>query len=270
MVGPNMSREELTHWLDWADIIHYHNRNKRLEIFKRVPYRKKPGVIQIHSPRLSEDFSPEVKSGLPIAVIAQYHPRQWEKELTYMIPNVLDIYDHIHGYNPRKHRANSPIVGYSPSNWNAKGWDDKGYGLVGPFLKKMCMFKRTIDYQLIVRKPFLEAMHMKQQCHIGIDEVITGSYHLSSLEFLSMGCATFAYLDDLTQGYLKEVVGAYELPWVNVDKDHFQGRFLDMVRNKDWDEYGINSRKWMEKYFDPHKLCSIYRTMYNDILEKQA
>lgn len=272
MVAENLSNDELEAWLDWADVLHFHNRWKRQEIFRRVPftYKNKPSVIQIHSPRFSEDFTEEVKSKKPLAIIAQYHPREWKKELSYIIPNVVDIYDDIHVYNPRKHGHRVPIVGYSPSNWNAKGWDNKGYGFMNDYLKRLEMFQGAIAYQRIIRKPFLEAMLMKQSCHIGVDEVVTGSYHLSSLEFLAMGCATFAYLDEETEAVAKECLGADKLPWLNVREDRFKTVFRHMLQEGSWDNEGIASRKWMEKYYDPKRLCDIYTSMYKDILEKQG
>jgi len=272
MVADDLSNQELKDWLDWADIVHYHNRWKRQEIFKRIPfkYKKKPSVIQIHSPRLSEDFSQEVASKKPLAIISQYHPREWEDDLTYIIPNVVDIYDSVHDCNPDKYGERIPMVGYAPSNWNAKGWDNKGYGFMNDYLKRMDMFKGEISYQRIIRKPWLEAMSLKSSCHIGIDEVMTGSYHLSSIEFLSMGCATFAYLDDKTQKVCKETIGASSLPWINTTKDQFKTAFMKVIREKSWDELGRASRKWMEKYYEPRRLCDIYTSMYKDILKKQG
>lgn len=272
MTTDNLSNDELEYWVDWADILHFHNRWKRQEIFKRIPfkYKKKPSLIQIHSPRLSEDFSQEVASKKPLAIISQYHPREWEKELSYIIPNVVDIYDDAHICNPDKYGDRSPIVGYAPSNWNAKGWDDKGYGFMNDCLKRLEMFKGSITYQRIVRKPWAEAMSMKQACHIGVDEVVTGSYHLSSVEFLAMGCATFAYLDEKTQAVCKEAIGAEELPWLNVKQGQFKSELRKVVQEESWDEKGKASRAWMEKYYDPRRLCDIYTNMYEDILKKQG
>lgn len=272
MVADDMTNDELEYWLDWADILHFHNRWKRQEIFQRVPfkYKKKPSLIQIHSPRLSEDFTQEVKSKKPLAIISQYHPREWKKELKYIIPNVVDIYDDNHICNPSKYGHASPIVGYAPSNWNAKGWDNKGYGFMNDFLKRLEMFKGAITYQRIIRKPWLEAMFMKQSCHVGIDEVVTGSYHLSSLEFLAMGCATFAYLDEQTEAVCKETIGADHLPWINVQESEFKSRFRQLLQEENWDEIGIDSRKWMEKYYDPRRLCEIYTNMYTQVLENQS
>jgi hypothetical protein len=267
MVGMFMKPDEIQSWIDWADVIHYHNRWKRQEIFKRCSFKSKPSVIQIHSPRMSEDFTQEIESGVPIAVIAQYHPREWEGLMRYLIPNVVDIHDEIHCERTRPDFEH-PVVGYAPSNWNAKGWDNKGFGIVNTFLKKRQLFERDIKYKLIAKRPFLEAMKMKKECDLGIDEFMTGSYHLSSLEFLSMGIATVAFLDELTKEAIMDVTGATTLPWIEVTRHNFHSRLNPLLKDRDTLlEMGEISRKWMEKYWNPQALCYHYIQMYEDILE---
>ena len=124
-----LSHESEERIYEWADIIHYHNRWRRQEIFKVLerdpPHR--PAVIQMHSPRNDgEDFSDEVKSGIPLAIIAQYHVRQWP-ELSFIVPNVVDIEDPENKRSRLAEPAHIPVVSYAPSNTNATGWNDKGY-----------------------------------------------------------------------------------------------------------------------------------------------
>lgn len=272
LTGPTLKKSEIIHWFEWADVIHYHNRWRRQEIFNKVSFdhvKNKPSVIQIHSPRLSEDFSDEIESGVPLAIIAQYHPREWEKELSYIVPNMVDLYDGTHEPDYKKYVISSkPRVGYSPSNWNAKGWDNKGYGLTNGLLKRMFMFESKIDYMRIIQKPFLDAMAMKRGCHIGIDEVMTGSYHMSSLEFLAMGCATFAHLDEKTLSAIKEVTGCSNVPWINTDRYKFESVLRKLIKDEMWVDIGKGSRAWMEKYWDPRKLSEIFVNMYSDIMKK--
>jgi hypothetical protein len=135
MVSSMMTNPEITEWIRWADIIHYHNRHGRQQVFSRLGIKPpdKPSVIQIHSPRFSENFTPEVESGVPLAIIAQYHPRQWP-EGKFIVPNVVDITDPVFTPVEDKPVRTRPIVSYAPSNTTAKGWDDKGYAIVRPHL----------------------------------------------------------------------------------------------------------------------------------------
>jgi hypothetical protein len=265
MVGDGMSKEELLKMLDWADIIHFHNRWKRQKIFEflGITPPKKPSVIQLHSPRFSEDFTEEATSGVPLAIIAQYHTRQWS-ELTYVVPNVVDVYDKTYLPMETKPSRGAPVVSYAPSNTNAKGWDDKGYHFLAPHLKRL-KFGREIIYQLIVDKPHAIAMEMKRGADIGIDEIVTGSYHMSALEYMAMGVPCFSHLDGLTTKVVKDLTGADVLPFIDATKDTFLLRLRNMIRTKEYIQLGKDTRKWMETYWDPNILVKHYEDMYDDL-----
>lgn len=263
---------ELLHYLiyEWADILHFHNRYARQEVFKALgtPPPAKPSVIQMHSPRDSEDFSEEVRSAIPIAVIAQYHVRQWP-EAKFLVPNAVDIYHR--DYLPttaskaiRFGKTKAPVVSYAPSNTNMPGWNDKSYGIVAPVLKRMRL-AGIIDYQLICKAPFDDVMIKKKQADIGIDEVSTGSYHLSSLEYLSLGVGCFANIDPLTEKAIKDVTGAAAIPWIRANKDSFERVLRNILKERSWPEIGDASRSWMEEYWNPRILCSHYLKMYQSL-----
>ena len=256
-----MTPDEVKKWLDWADIIHYHNRYRRQNIFQKnmLTPPKKPSVIQIHSPRESENFKEELESGIPIAVIAQYHVRQWP-ELRFIIPNVIDIHDELHKPVIRDFRT-TPIVSYAPSNAICKGWDNKSYGTVSPVLRRMG-FAREIIYQRIISMPLTACLALKQNADIGIDEVSTGSYHLSSLEYLSMGVACIGKLDEQCEKVIKDLTGADTLPWVMSSEAKFKGDLSELIRSRRYVEKGLESRAWMEKYWNPEDVCSVFTDMY--------
>lgn len=260
MLGCAMPKEELHYWVnEWADIHHFHNRYLRQEIFKSIDYKKKPGLIQIHSPRESENFREEILSKLPIACVAQYHPRQWP-ERKYIVPNVIDILSPLYRKDPVE-ASDMPIISYAPSNTNGTGWNQKSYGHVAPVLKRMRL-RGEIHYALINQKPFYEVMVAKREAHIGIDEITTGSYHLSTLEYLSLGVACFAGTDSLTDGYVKEVCGAETLPWIKATHGNFERILRNLIRDKSYVERGRASREWMEKYWAPERLRENYVNIY--------
>lgn len=255
---------------EWATHIHYHSRWKRQEIFKAIKDipPKKPSVIQMHSPRDSEDFSEEIKSGLPIAVIAQYHVRQWP-EHKYLVPNVVDIYHK--DYTPDLYLRDTnmavtgrPVVSYAPSNTTLQGWSDKSYGVVAPVLKRMRL-EGKIVYQLLSSLPFKKVIAAKNLADIGIDEISTGSYHLSSLEYLALGVCCFANIDALTEKAIKDVTGAAELPWIKAGKESFERVLRTIIKDKLWRNLGGDSRTWMENHWNPQHLCAHYLRMYEDI-----
>lgn len=264
VVSAELSVDEVEQHLEWADVIHYHNRYKRQEVFKKTGLKppKKPSVIQVHSPRKSEDFSEELSSGLPIAVIAQFHVREW-REAKFLVPNVVDI--DLPEYQPLCANNSVPMVSYAPSNCTLRGWDDKGYHLTAPFLKRLA-FSNKIIFQLIVKLPHAKCLELKRLADIGIDEMVTGSYHLNSLEYLAMGIPCFAGIDDLTKKAILDVTGASSIPWVVCKADQFECTLSEMIRTRSFTEKGIESRFWMEKYWNPEKLKDKYLSMYKELV----
>lgn len=262
--GRVMDVDSVQAMFDWADVIHYHNRYSRQEIFKKfglIPPNK-PSVIQIHSPRASEDFKPEVLSGLPLAIIAQYHVRQWP-EARYILPNVVDI-NAPENRRDQLPRTGRPVVSFAPSNWNAKGWDNKGYSVVAPILKKMAL-NRKIFSQIITSQSHEKTMELKRGADIAIDEIITGSYHLSSLEYLSLGVPCFANIDEQTAKVVRLLTGCTDLPWIQANKDDFERKLVHLVESESWRELGDFSRQWMEQYWAPGILAKNYVEMYEDL-----
>lgn len=264
MVAPEMSRDELMYWVhEWADILHFHNRWKRQELFKVIPYPKnKLGVIQIHSPREEEGHLEEIDSGLPLAIIAQYHVRQW-KEHSFVVPNVVDINEQYHKPTWRPERA-IPKIAYSPSMPSGIGWNRKSYPVVNPTLTKMNSLG-LIDYCRITDMTHLECMISKQNADIGIDEVSTGSYHMSSLEFLSQGVCCIAGVDKHCAKVLMDLTGADHLPWFHATESNFKERLRQLIDSNEYSAIGYNGRKWMEKYWSPKVLLGHYDKMYQSL-----
>lgn len=262
LCSSELSIDEIKEWFDWADIIHYHNRYKNQMVFTKTGLAppKKTSLIQIHSPRDSEDFKGALE--LPIAVIAQYHVRQWP-ELRFIVPNVVDIYDPTHMPIERPIRT-APVVCYSPSNAICKGWDDKSYATVSPVLKRMQM-DREIQYQRLVNLPFTECMKLKQNADIGVDEVTTGSYHMSSLEFLSMGVPCFGKIDAQCEKVIKDLTGADWLPWLRSSETSFKSDMTTIVKGRCYAEIGRSARAWMEKYWDPNDICDFFTDLYKGL-----
>lgn len=269
IIGRLTPPEELRYRLyEWATHIHYHNRWARQEIFKAVGYPPPdiPSVIQIHSPRDSEDFREEVVSEIPLAIIAQYHPRQWP-EKSFIVPNVVDILDA--SYTPipgevLKKLHMPPVISYAPSNTNGTGWNDKSYGHVNPVLKRMRL-AGEIGYDLIQKAPFSEVMPRKKLASLGVEEVSNGTYHLSALEYLAVGVGCICYIDPLTEKVVKDLTGAEELPFIHATKESFERVVRGLLKSGDFDLEGVKARLWMEKYWSPEVLVEHYRKMYEKL-----
>lgn len=268
LCSDNTTAEEARYLIyEWADVIHFHNRWRRQEVFKALgtPPPKKPSVIQMHSNRDCEPFDDEFASGLPLAVVAQYHPRQYP-ELKYIVPNVVDIFDPFYmSSKPTYISLGAPLVSYAPSSVYSKGWGDKGYSKVTPIIKKI-RGGGKLRWQFIMEKPFEDVMELKRMADIGIDDIVTGSYHLSALEYLSVSAPCFDYTDALTEKVVKDLTGCEKLPFLNYKPESLDRVLRQIIRNKEWVELGKEARGWMEKFWNPDVLCKHYMDMYKTLV----
>lgn len=265
LVGESMALDELYSWLEWADILHFHNWYNKSKILQALGIKPpiNPTVVQMHSPRRSNIFDSDDKSRAKLAIVAQYHVREWP-ELDFIVPNVVDFTAPEYQRN-KAYSKERPIVSYAPSNCVCGGWDNKGYNHVAPLLKRLNI-KRTLAYDPIIRRPHDRAMELKARADLGIDEFMTGSYHLSGLEYLALGVGCFGYIDELTERVIRDLTGCGEaLPWIQVNSDTFKGKLLQIVRSKSWSIHGEESRRWIEKYWHPKFLAKCYADMYESL-----
>lgn len=258
-----------------ADIIHFHNFTWSQQIMIRNPElrriaRTKDCIVQFHSPRKSiENFEDMINDPFfegRRAVIAQYHVRQYP-ECEHIVPNCLPLHEDRFRFVPMgKWNNDILIASSSPSNVDRAEWDFKGADIISSILRRFSGDSR-IQTQMITNTPYQECLTKKAWSHIGIEEFFTGSYHLSFLEYMAMGCATIGYLDELTCQALSKVVGVdavLKLPYYSCRTDSELYRLISsMKENKDrTKERGEQARAWMHEHLAPNKVSAYYDSVY--------
>lgn len=257
-----------------ADVFHFHNYAWDLILFKTFPElvdicRKKPCIIQYHSPRRTiENFEHSIADkSLKHAVIAQYHVREYP-ECEFVVPNVVPIFDKKYQGAATKWEDPLPTVSFAPSNITMRGWDDKGHYVVDPILRRL-EGEGKIMRDVMIGVPYEDCMLRKSWSHIGIDEVMTGSYHLSALEYMSMGCLTIVGVDDLTKAAINMVSpgAAFHMPFIGAAAITIEGKLRWVLEQgmpfiKD---YGAKSRQWMEKFWNPENHVRLFEKVYQSL-----
>jgi hypothetical protein len=251
-----------------ADILHFHNFYSKCEVFRRWPglwsiALKKKRIWQVHSPRevnwmdLEEGFRDRFATHL---VIGQYHPRQWP-EIKHIVPNIIDITEP--ELMPVARKWDAPLrVAYSPSRIRLPGWDDKGYDQILPTLQKL-VNEGLITAEVIFNKPHKECLATRGKAHISIDEIVTGSYHLVSLESLSQGLCTIAGLDELQVKTLKILTNGDMHPWFLARPNNFEEKLRWLAESPAIvQRYAHDSRQWMEKFWHPAKTTAKFVDIY--------
>ena len=282
LVWPRDGDETLT-ILREADIVHLHHffelENNPFGInFKQLCSRAR-FLRQFHTHPLTiargdDEFAKRiVDSEIPQLVIAQYHERLYPR--ARLVPNIVPLANDL--YKPISRNGSDPVLFFAPTfdnsameiPENATRWETKGAPETEALLHKIVESCGTA--RVVVRRniPHEQCLREKQASDIAIDELITGSFHLSSLESLSQGLPTFAYLDARTLDTLCEFTGTHTHPWLNFRLEEAAGPLLEVVLDvKLRQEMGAYSREWMETYYNDRKMVAHYVRAYEDLLER--
>ncbi|HEX2163319.1 MAG TPA: hypothetical protein VHM02_05170 [Thermoanaerobaculia bacterium] len=263
-------RELLAELIDAADVVHYHNWWRNNRFFAAHPWAwervaGKPSVIQFHSPRGSWHEEALAEPSLVKLVVAQFHVRLYPE--CRPVPNALPIDDELHrpaGVEnlPPKIAYTPPILGVDDAE---EGWYRKGYR------ETMEVLSRGFDACVVFDRPWEEAMAARRRCDVAIDEVITGSYHLCSLEALSQGLATVANLDAATVDAIEAVTGTRRHPWIVADPGSLHRVLSELVADHDLRrEKRREARAWMERHWSPAAVASHFLAAYEEALERRG
>lgn len=245
-----------------ADVVHCHNHYRDSELFQVLPWawdlvRGKPLVIHFHTPRGAE-LDPGLQEPAAIRLVpAQYHVRCYPE--CRPVPNAVPIDDAYH--RPLGLENDPPIVAFTPSDCGAGDWYEKGCR------ETLAVLGRGFRYRFTTESPWHEAMLLRQACDVAIDEVVTGSYHLCSLEALSQGLATVAGLDARTIDALEAVTGTREHPWVVATLETLEERLRTLVEDHAYRaDRRRAARAYMERYWSPRALARVYEGIYQEAL----
>jgi hypothetical protein len=275
-------KAEVLEEMEKADIVHLHHfMPLRGNVFgiDFEDFLKKGGraIRQFHAaPETIFSFShisPRTlfEDPLPQLVIAQYPERYFPR--ARLVPNIVPIHDEL--YTPSKEKAENVQIFFAPTSLELAfelRWGSKGYPETLRLLKKVASGRRKkAEIRLFFNKPHLRCLEEKRRSAIAVDDLVTGSYHLNSLESLSQGIPTFAYLDPRIREILMEITGASDLPWANFYIKDAREALEAMCESRDLREAaGRDSRAWMEKYWDDAEMIRFYVRAYRDLLEDPA
>ncbi len=261
-----------------ADIIHLHNYlDYNSQDFYPINFRqlKKQGVAFVrhfHSvpetiaKKMKVPVSSVVNADIPSVVIAQYPEPFYPK--AKIVPNIIPTQSEL--YLPVPVEKTTTDIVYSPSNLSSawtKRWGTKGAPETIKVLNKLKQ-NYNCNVKVISGVPFIEMMKEKQTSRIIIDDLVTGSYHLSALEGCSLAKSVLCYLSDRTEKVLKEISGADTVPFINVRLEDAYDVLRHLLNNNSLaDEIGANNRAWMESFWREETTVEHFLSLYDDLLD---
>jgi hypothetical protein len=259
-----------------ADIIHLHNyldyQSKEFDPVNFDALRKegKAFIRQFHShPELVAQAmqggaSELLSSPIPSLVIAQFQERFYPN--ARVVPNIIPQDSMI--YSPGAEPSSHDIF-FSPTSvlsaWDDR-WNTKGTPETLELMKQVAR-KTGCTIKCMTNSTFQEAIAEKRRARVVIDDLITGSYHLSGLEGLSLGKPVFSFLDGRTQRVLGEIAGTETCPFVNLRlEDSFDVLLHLLEHPEEAVAIGEAGRKWIERYWSDHILVQHFVDVYENLL----
>lgn len=187
-----------------------------------------------------------------------------------VVPNIIPHDDEL--YLPYKPNNSAPIVFFSSTSsapaWKER-WETKGKNEVLKIIKKLEK-KGLCKLRFVEQMPYEECLKLKQSSDIVVGDVITGSYHLTELEALSMGKPVVCYIDGNTQLTLTNLTGCKAIPFINTSIEYLEKVLIDLCNNKNLvEEIGSFSRNWVENYYHVKNMVQIYIKCYKNIVKNQ-
>ena len=263
-----LARSDILHFHHWVDFSHnpfgidfqQYLRSGAVAIRQ---FHTHPLTIAQGSSSLAEKI---VSDPTPQLVIAQFHERFYPR--ARLVPNIVPLDDPL--YVPIPRDGTAVTVFFAPScatsAW-ASRWDTKAAPETTLILRRLQRKLPRMRVNIIQDTPHRECLRLRQQANISIDELATGSYHLSSLESLAQGIPTLAFLDQRMLATLATITGSTDIPWINVTLEMAETALRQLVSDDQLRvAVGANSRKWVELNWTDRVVVSHYTDAYRDVL----
>lgn len=234
--------------IKWADVLVLHNGS-----LPPGGDQGKPMLAYYQSEPWHVNRSLE-QQGVPAYTLAQYHATLYDLPI---IPNMVDINRDI--FKPRSRRPNPTsrvLIGYSPSTRREKTkqnpWNSKGYTPTMAALKQLSEFAEIRVFEGI---PWRECMEKRGECHVVIDEVVTGSYHRCTLEASSQGQVVVNGLSQAVRDVVAKVTGTQEVPWIVTSPGKLPQVLHKLIETPNkLADMGARTRQWMLEHWEPKSL----------------
>jgi len=270
-------RRHIEGLIEEADVLHFHN-----ESYWNLPalfaewIGRKPCCVQWHSgpDEIGHRLGMTVEevsrwNEVPVLVVAQKQARLYPHAIP--VPNAVPLWEV--PYQPLPRDTGRLHIVFTPTD-DVGRWSrvcgDKGLREVLAALDAIREHHAdAVEVHIVRGVPLKECLRIKRLCHVCIDDIKSGGYHLSSLEGLAMGCVTIANLDPEMRAFLAAYTGCPErdLPWFPASPDNLLERLQRLIGDRRLvEKTGLMSRLWMETYWNEAFVVRKFREAYRKVL----
>ncbi|WP_321493242.1 hypothetical protein [uncultured Desulfobacter sp.] len=206
---------------------------------------------------------------LPSLVIAQYPERFFPK--SRVVPNLIPHSDPL--YSPRLNHEPEFDIFFSPTKTAGafeRRWDTKAAPEVTELIHQVAA-RTGCTFKIMSGRPLKEVLKAKQQSRIVIDDLATGSYHLTGLEGLSQGKPVLSFIDERNLSLLRFVSGSDHCPFINVRLEDAKTVLLHLLENPaECEEIGQSGRNWLLKHWNEADLIQAFQQVYTDLINEPS
>lgn len=261
-----------------ADIIHFHN---YLDLdstqfapidFRRLHARGTLVLRHFHShpelvaSRMGLDTATLLAQDIPSVVIGQFQERFYpaSRVIPNFVPETASVY--LPAVDSPEHD-----IFFSPTNlrcaWDCR-WNTKGTPQTLAAITTACK-EYGASWKLVSKTPLHQTLAAKRASRIVVDDLVTGSYHLTGLEALSQGKPVLAHLDQRTLAVMQHFSGTTSNPFITVTLEEALPvlRHL-LITPEDVQAIGEESRAFMTTYWQQARMVlhldETYRMLAHD------
>lgn len=205
-------------------------------------------------------------ASMPQLVVAQYHERYYP--LARPVPLIVD---HALSAIPDERDSKTPPhVVFTPSqslSWHAERWETKGKPEVTRVLRALER-RGTLRASIEQELPFDACQRLRATADVVIDDVVTGSFHTTSLEALSMGKPTICWLDARARAVLGDLCGTSDLPIVDAPLQSLERVLVELCARRDLlHRLGRYAHEWMRRHYREDEMIARYVGAYEELVE---
>lgn len=215
--------------------------------------------------------------GIPAYVVNQFQADEFAARGLEFTP-VRNVIPFDAPFWPRtKERGDGKIVvGWSPTTQAPQGgapgrrewYDTKGYPETMPVLQEWAAGAKNRELTVMEGIEARQCLQWKSECDILIDEVVTGSFHRSTLEALALGIPVIVRLDERLDRRITELAGGDAMPVVRCNGPQELADRLDelaRMKKKDRRKLGVAGREWMEAHWHPREIAREFAATLNSL-----
>jgi hypothetical protein len=205
---------------------------------------------------------------LPALVIAQYPERLYPRAL--VVPNFVP--EDEPAYQPADA---PPAVDVFFSHTKAVGafedrWNTKAAPETRALLARLAR-ERGVTADVATGVPLAQALERKRRARVVIDDLASGSYHLTGLEGLAMAKPVLSFLDGRCLELLAAFAGTPRCPFVNVRLEEAGPVIAALLADPAAaEDLGLAGRDWLRRHFSAQTRVEHYVAAYERLLADPA